>query len=156
LLSRIVSFFPSRIAVSFCRVPSHSFRRVSSRFFRRISHCLRHRVSSRASRGCVFAGEFLTVARIISSSFRVTFRLRLAYHSVFVSRIVPFSFHILFHFRFAYRLSFVSSSFDHKLLESSRIISILWLIIVDGLSWDSAIPRATLSSQCVYTEKNVR
>jgi len=65
-LSRIVSLLSSRIALS-------------------SSSCI---VSFVSSRDLVFASKFLTVARIVSSSFRVLSHLRFAYRPVFVSRIV--------------------------------------------------------------------
>jgi len=47
-------------------------------------------------------------------------------------------------FRFMYHLVFVSRN---KLPQSSRVALIVQLIIVDGLSRDSAIPELTPSSQ---------
>jgi len=135
----------AHLFIEYCRCADYSFRHVPSRSFRRVLQCLSvaYRlapflaycsvllsrivslrlsrialssciVSFVLSRDLVFASEFLTVARIVPSSFRVWFYLCLAYGQAPISKLPKFS----------------------------RIVPILWFIIVDGLSRDSAIPGA--------------
>jgi len=113
-------------------VLGHSF--VAYRLVPFIAYCTISVVVYRfvRSRGLIFASEFLTVARIVLSSFRAPSCLRFAYCPVFVSRIII-------------KLRLISS-IDHRVSYRS-----LRFTIADGFSRDSAIPGATSSSHILKT-----